>query len=152
MLLVDPAFEVRAQTSASLGPIPLVVLTRGDPDRLSDLTANKTGGAEAAGNAGHDHFAALVGEATKIAVPHGGHFIQLDQPGIVITRRGHLIEKVQRRIGGPEPELPCDQRSPDRSGRDGPKTSGSSRPARHSSRNRRPDYSSGSLDQAMVLR
>ena len=84
-----------AHIGASLGAMPLVVLTRGDLNRLPGLTADEAARAEAAWKAGHDRVAALSSKGTNIVVPHSGHFIQLDQPGIVITQLKHLIAKVQ---------------------------------------------------------
>ena len=73
---------------ASLGAIPLVVLTRGDANVIPGLTANQVKRAETAWRMGHDRLASLSSHGINVVVPHSGHFIQLDQPNTVIE---HIV-------------------------------------------------------------
>ena len=84
-----------ARVAASLGTLPLVVLTRGDANGLSGLTADEGRRADAAWKAGHDRLAALASEGINVVVPHAGHFIQLDQPDIVIAQIKRIIAKAR---------------------------------------------------------
>jgi pimeloyl-ACP methyl ester carboxylesterase len=83
------------RTGASLGSIPLVVLTRGNVEKMGGLTPEEQSRAEAAWRAGHDRLAALSSRGTNINVPQAGHFIQLDQPGIVIEQIERMVKDVR---------------------------------------------------------
>ena len=84
------------RTGASLGSIPLVVLTRGDSPVMPALTADEQRREEAAWKAGHDRLAALSSRGTNIVVPHSGHFVQLDRPRVVVEQIKQILEKVRR--------------------------------------------------------
>ena len=83
------------RAGASLGSMPLVVLTRGDSEMMAGLTAEEQSHADAAWKAGHDHVASLAVDGTNIVVPHAKHYIQLDQPTTVIEQINGIIGKVR---------------------------------------------------------
>ncbi len=93
-LTLDDAESKHA--SASLGSIPLVILTRGNLEHMPGLSPDEQGREEAAWKAGHDRLATLSSNGLNIVVPHTGHYVQLDQPGIVIDQIKGLIEKIRR--------------------------------------------------------
>ncbi len=89
----DDRETVRA--GASLGSIPLVVLTRGDLNKLPGVTTEQSTHAEQAWRTGHDQLATLSRHGTNIVVPHTGHFIQLEQPAVVIESITQILAKVR---------------------------------------------------------
>ena len=85
-----------ARTRASLGSLPVVVLTHGDGSGLPGLDAGQLAREAAAWKAGHDAIARLSSDGASIVVPQAGHFIQLDQPGIVIEQIARILAKARR--------------------------------------------------------
>jgi len=77
---------------STLGSMPLVVLTRGKSEALSGLSPGEVASAERAWRMGHDRLAALSTVGTNVIVPHSGHFVQLDQPEVVIRE----VFKIER--------------------------------------------------------
>ncbi len=80
---------------ASLAALPLVVLTHGDGSGLPGLTPGQLAREADAWNAGHDRLAALSSNGVNIVVRHAGHYIQLDQPGIVIGQIERMVEELR---------------------------------------------------------
>lgn len=71
---------------STLGAMPLAILTRGNSEALSGLSAGEVAEAEAAWRVGHDRLARLSTVGTNMVVPSAGHFIQLDRPEVVIAQ------------------------------------------------------------------
>jgi len=79
---------------STLGSMPLVVLTRGNSEALPGLSAGEVANAERAWRMGHDRLAELSTVGTHVIVPHSGHFVQLEQPEVVIRE----VLKIERDI------------------------------------------------------
>ena len=45
---------------------------------------------------GHDRLAALSNLGTDVMVPHAGHFVQLDQPAVVIAQVEAVIGALRK--------------------------------------------------------
>jgi pimeloyl-ACP methyl ester carboxylesterase len=81
---------------ATLGAMPLVVLTRGDSEALSGLSTDEIAKAELAWRTGHDRLAALSTVGTNTIVPNSRHFVQLDQPEVVTKQVLRILSLVRR--------------------------------------------------------
>jgi pimeloyl-ACP methyl ester carboxylesterase len=69
----------------NLGDMPLVVLTAGRTMAdFSGLSSTQRSQFAAAWNDGHDALAHRSTQGRNVAVPNSGHYIQVDQPGIVV--------------------------------------------------------------------
>jgi pimeloyl-ACP methyl ester carboxylesterase len=92
------ASQVRDATDASpLPPLPLVVLSRGRSMAMpSDLPGGLTGeGLERAWTAEQDRLAALVPGARHVIARESEHYIQLQQPELVIDAVRQVVEAVR---------------------------------------------------------
>jgi pimeloyl-ACP methyl ester carboxylesterase len=72
-----------ARAGATLGAMPVAILTRGTSEALSGLSADEVAAAERAWRTGPDQLAKLSAVGTNTIVPRSGHFIQLDRPEAV---------------------------------------------------------------------
>ena len=80
--------------AGSLGELPLIVLTAGrHPAAFSDFTDQDQAKYYLYWKNGHDRLAALSRDGRNITVSDSGHFIQIDQPAIVVR---YILELVKR--------------------------------------------------------
>jgi pimeloyl-ACP methyl ester carboxylesterase len=92
------ASQVRETTAASaLRPIPLVVLSRGQVMQMpADLPGGLTGeGLEHAWTVEQDRLAALLPNARHVIARESEHYIQLQQPELVIEAVRQVVEAVR---------------------------------------------------------
>jgi pimeloyl-ACP methyl ester carboxylesterase len=86
--------QARAAQLTTLGEMPLVVLTRGvptDPDLLG-LSDEEAQQAEAVWDELQAEMAALSSNGKQVIAQESGHFVQLDQPELVIDAIGDVVE------------------------------------------------------------
>jgi pimeloyl-ACP methyl ester carboxylesterase len=87
----------RAAAARPLRDIPLVVLSHDRPSPLpGDLPADFKQAVERAWGAGQDRLAALLPDARRDAATNSGHYIQLEQPRLVIDAIRQVVEAVRR--------------------------------------------------------
>ncbi len=92
------ASQVREATAATpLRPIPLVVLSRGQVMQMpADLPGGLTGeGLEQAWSVEQDRLAALLPDARHVIARESEHYIQLQQPELVIEAVRQVVEDVR---------------------------------------------------------
>ncbi len=82
-----------AAVASPLRPMPLVVLTRGRP--LEWPAGFPTDALEAAWRPRQDELAALVPGARLVVAERSGHYIQIDQPELVIEAIRQVVEAVR---------------------------------------------------------
>jgi pimeloyl-ACP methyl ester carboxylesterase len=90
--------QVRETTAVSpLRPIPLVVLSRGQAMQMpADLPGGLTGeGLEQAWTAEQNRLAALLPDARHVIAPESEHYIQLQQPELVIEAVREVVAAVR---------------------------------------------------------
>ena len=103
------ASQVREATTASpLRPIPLVVLSRGQVMQMpADLPGGLTGeGLEQAWSVEQDRLAALLPDARHVIARESEHYIQLQQPELVIEAIGEVVAAVRNPASWAKPEAP----------------------------------------------
>jgi len=82
--------------SGNLAAMPLVVLTAGRTmASFPGLTGAERAQFAAAWNAGHDALAHRSTQGKNVAVPDSGHFIQIDQPTIVVGAIRDVVAQVR---------------------------------------------------------
>ena len=92
--------EIERQ-GGNLGAIPLIVLSRGNADPwVPNLTESQGAESLLAWQHGHEEVAALSNKGVHRIVENSGHFIQNDQPSIVIG----AIKEVVGRVRATTPE------------------------------------------------
>ena len=79
------------------GDKPLTVLTAGKQIHAPGVTADQAIVLERMGKEAHDRLAQLSQDGRSILVPDSGHFIQGDQPGVVIAEVTAVLEKARHR-------------------------------------------------------
>lgn len=79
----------------SFGAMPLVVLTAATEHYPTDAKPNQAENFEQIWKAGHDELAARSTSGKSMLVSHSGHFIQKDQPSIVIGYVDQVISEVR---------------------------------------------------------
>jgi pimeloyl-ACP methyl ester carboxylesterase len=84
------------RSGSTLGAMPLAILTRGNSEALSGLSADEIAKAERAWRTGHDRLAELSIVGVNTIVPRSGHFIQLDQTEAVIAQVLKMARQVNR--------------------------------------------------------
>lgn len=86
-----------AQVSAigSLNDMPLMVLSHGIPDMFSDLPAKEAEQAEQTWQKLQVELASLSLKSTLIIAEKSGHFVQVDQPNLVIDVIRQAVEKAR---------------------------------------------------------
>ena len=90
--------QVRELTTLSpLRPLPLVVLSRGQAMEMpADLPGGLTGeGLEQAWTVEQDRLAALLPDARHVIAHESEHYIQLQQPELVIAAVREVVEAVR---------------------------------------------------------
>ena len=78
-----------------LGDLPLIVLSHGLPDATSDIDIAEQGQFEAEWSKMQAELAALSSNSKHIVAEQSGHYIQLDQPGLVIQAILELLQASQ---------------------------------------------------------
>lgn len=86
----------RAAAAQPLRDVPLVVLSHDRPfDLPADLPADFKQAVERAWVEGQDRLAALLPDARHVAKTHSGHYIQLEQPQLVIDAIRQVVDAVR---------------------------------------------------------
>ena len=88
--------ELEAVT-ASFGEKPLIVLTRGNAQSNPGFTTEQSAAIDQAWKAGHDKLAALSSRGSNTVVPDSGHYIQFDQPQVVIDAVKRAVTEIRGR-------------------------------------------------------
>jgi len=96
---------IRAAAAQPLRPLPLVVLSRGHeddlpPELLAGLPPGFLDALAAAWSVSQAFLAALLPDARHTIAGQSGHFIQLDQPDLVIDAIRQVVAVVQRSTKG----------------------------------------------------
>jgi pimeloyl-ACP methyl ester carboxylesterase len=89
---IDPAAAAKER---SYGAMPLVVLTAADEMLGSPFPPAENRALDLAWAAGHERIARLSSAGVHTVVPHSGHFIQLDQPAVVIDAINNVITAIR---------------------------------------------------------
>lgn len=76
----------------SLGDLPLIVLTRGLPDSLPILSEQENAQYNATWHALQSELVGLSSNGRQVVAQNSGHYIQLDEPNLVIEAVRELIE------------------------------------------------------------
>jgi pimeloyl-ACP methyl ester carboxylesterase len=97
---VPSAAQVRA--SGALGALPLVVLTRGHSPLPSSVPAGVAARLEGVWRTLQDELAGLSTRSEHVLAQQSGHFIQQDQPGLVVGAIRQVVDAA-RRHAGPAP-------------------------------------------------
>lgn len=84
--------EVRAANVTSLGNIPLIVLSRGVWDPLPGVSEAENQRAWQAWQAMQSELAELSTNSKQVIAEQSGHFIQLQQPQLVIDAIRELVQ------------------------------------------------------------
>jgi pimeloyl-ACP methyl ester carboxylesterase len=88
--------EIELQGGGNLGAIPLIVLSRGNADPwVPNLTESQGVQSLLAWQHGHEELAALSNNGVHRIVENSGHFIQNDQPSIVIGAIKEVVGRVR---------------------------------------------------------
>ena len=93
------AAQVRA--TRPLGSLPLVVLSHGRAPWPSDLPAGVTARLERVWGALQDQLARLSSDSVRVIARSSGHFVQLDQPQLVIAAVQQVVEAARRHVALP---------------------------------------------------
>jgi pimeloyl-ACP methyl ester carboxylesterase len=75
---------VRAARVASLGDLPLVVISRGRPEPLAGLSEPENQQYERTWQSMQSELAALSTRSERVTAARSGHYVQLDQPEVVV--------------------------------------------------------------------
>ncbi|HEV2740315.1 MAG TPA: alpha/beta hydrolase [Candidatus Elarobacter sp.] len=90
----DSAEVLKAQRG--YGAMPLTVLTAADEMSGSPFPPAENRAIQRASNAGHIRLARLSSAGVHSVVPHAGHFIQIDQPAVVIAAVAKVVSQARR--------------------------------------------------------
>jgi pimeloyl-ACP methyl ester carboxylesterase len=80
----------------AFGDKPLLILTHSKNDPSPDLTAQQNAAMERAWNDGHNQLAALSTRGSNTVVPNSTHYIQIDQPQVVIDAVLKAVSEVRQ--------------------------------------------------------
>ncbi len=97
----DHFAAIRAAHITSLGDIPLIVLSHGKTQHMPGLPAEVNHEFEQVWQRMHIELAAQSSRGKRIVAEKSGHYIQLDQPELVIAAIREVVEAVQHR----QPEM-----------------------------------------------
>ena len=86
------------RANPSFGSIPVLVLTAGDHPLPPNFSKADAAALTKAGQEGHERLAALSTRGEEIVVPHSGHYIQIDQPDVVIDFVKKLVIELRHPI------------------------------------------------------
>jgi pimeloyl-ACP methyl ester carboxylesterase len=81
-----------SQKLKSLGDLPLIVLTRGLPDPLPILSEQENAQYDATWHELQRELVGLSSNGRQVIAQHSGHYIQLDEPNLVIEAVRELVE------------------------------------------------------------
>jgi pimeloyl-ACP methyl ester carboxylesterase len=90
----------RAMAATPLRPMPLVVLSKGEPFDLSsfpDLPPALPAAVERAWRGGQAYLARLLPGARRFTVGDSSHYIQLERPDLVVTAIRGVVEAARER-------------------------------------------------------
>lgn len=93
----DHFAAVRAAQITTLGNIPLIVLSHGKEQPMPGLPAEAIREFEQTFQQMHVELAALSSNGKRIVAEQSGHYIQLDQPELVIDAIREVVEAAQHR-------------------------------------------------------
>lgn len=88
---------VRAAQITTLGDIPLIVLSRGKEQQIPGMSVEVKREFEQTWQQLQSELAAQSSNGKRIVAEYSGHYIQLDQPELVIDAIREVVEAVQRR-------------------------------------------------------
>jgi pimeloyl-ACP methyl ester carboxylesterase len=94
----DVSFEQmrRAAKAAPLSPMPLIVISKGRPFALpTDLPAGLPAAVEKAWLAGQEELARLLPDTPHIIATKSSHYVQIEQPQLVIDAIKQVVEKIR---------------------------------------------------------
>jgi pimeloyl-ACP methyl ester carboxylesterase len=94
---VPSAAQVRQ--SGSLGALPLVVVTRGRSPLPSSVPAGVTSRLEGVWRTLQNELAGLSTRSEHVLAPRSGHFIQQDQPQLVVSAIQLVVDAARRHAG-----------------------------------------------------
>jgi pimeloyl-ACP methyl ester carboxylesterase len=94
---VPSAAQVRA--AGSLGAMPLVVLTRGHSPLPPSFPAGIAARLEGVWRTLQNKLAGLSTRSEHVLAPQSGHFIQLDQPGLVVGAIQQVVDAARHHAG-----------------------------------------------------
>jgi pimeloyl-ACP methyl ester carboxylesterase len=94
---VPSAAQVRQ--SGSLGTLPLVVVTRGRSPLPSSVPAGVTSRLEGVWRMLQNELAGLSTQSEHVLAPQSGHFIQQDQPQLVVGAIQLVVDAARRHAG-----------------------------------------------------
>ncbi len=97
----DHFAAIRAVHITSLGDIPLIVLSHGQTQLMPGVSAEVNREVEQVWQQLHIELAAQSSRGKRIVAEQSGHYIQFDQPELVIDSIREVVEAVQRR----QPEM-----------------------------------------------
>jgi pimeloyl-ACP methyl ester carboxylesterase len=79
---------------ASLGSVPLIIISRGQPEPTTELSARDAGRLEEEWRAMQDDLLSLSSNSRHIIAVQSGHYVQLDQPKLVAHALAGLIGRI----------------------------------------------------------
>ena len=88
--------EVRAARITSLGNLPLIVLSRGLPYPLSGMSEIENQQYEQAWQVMQSELAALSSNSKQVIARQSGHYIQLQQPQLVVDAIHEIVQATQK--------------------------------------------------------
>jgi pimeloyl-ACP methyl ester carboxylesterase len=84
------------KSASPLRPMPLIVISKGKPFALpSDLPEGMPAMVEVAWNAGQSYLAGLLPDTPHLTAAHSGHYIEIEQPQMVIDAIKHVVDEVR---------------------------------------------------------
>jgi len=91
----DASFE-QMRRATPLSPLPLIVISKGRPFELpSDLPAGLPAAVEKAWLAGQGELASLLPDTPHIIAAKSSHYVQIEQPQLVIDAIKQVVEKIR---------------------------------------------------------
>jgi pimeloyl-ACP methyl ester carboxylesterase len=89
--LDGPVAFAEVATIDSLGDVPMIVATAPTREETAGLPASEAAALNAAWNTGQDHWVSLSSSARLVTVADTGHYIQDDQPEVVLDLIAELL-------------------------------------------------------------
>ncbi len=98
--LEESLAEVRAARVTSLGDIPLVVISRGRPERFPGLPEPESLQYERTWQSMQTELAALSSRGERVTAARSGHYVQLDEPEVVVDAILRVVLAARQAGGG----------------------------------------------------
>lgn len=95
--LEDTQAQVRSARAASLGDLPLVVLSHGQPARVSGMPDKVNRQYECAWQGMHVEIAGMSNQGSRIVAEKSGHMIHHEHPELVVGAIRWVVEQVRER-------------------------------------------------------